>query len=1622
MESDFVENMEPSSELSEEVGYGHMTRQENSDEFTDSESDGEINGLEMFEPDTVIYEPDGDFTIDMMNSLNHDVPDIESIRKYSEMLFGSSEGRTICEHCDFGSENLLELRLHMATAHDGVQVHCIQCDFTATRRDTLLNHVRKVHEGKGFPCELCNYIAGTRQHLHRHVKGVHEGIKRIGTPRKKEGEEDVYWPCDYCDYKTKRRYELKLHFAADHEGKRFHCDLCDFSAKRKDKLNLHVRVLHEGLGKKCDYCDYSAGTNQHLLRHMRSKHSDMEGVEVEMLRCNDCEEEFSRQEKLNEHIKRVHLGVQSDHEAESSESSSLTPEPVQRKCNECDFSASTKGKLNDHYKVVHGGRKYKCDKCNFECLTHGGLYLHQKAVHLGIRFKCDQCSYEGTQEVNLKRHIESKHGTVLYCCKLCNVKTKGSWYFETHLKKKHGVLDKQDYNLYLELKDIEPQDRCFSVQMESFDKDNRGMTDGEGIHDDTNDSDSYIDPSELLDQSNVTEEEGVSDDDSEERKFLEPTVEINMADDDDSDDVPDLELFEPSVVINLEEDDDDNVEPENGSEPVRKMGINDQTGEEPAFMQNKDLKHKNPQFVCRKCGFVANSSGTLTRHVSVVHRGIRWSCKLCGYVTTVKCSMVRHIQSIHQGWRYQCPFCEHESTQKGGLKYHIEKKHPMHFPVPKWSSLAPVKSKATSQIPGIEHMDVNDMFDEICDPYPEGLGPNDFITTADEDSDIIEPVQTQNVNRFNDINGTDNDGSSVHNEFDADSGDGEFMMIEPSVEITEEPEEKETANDEDIYGEMMESGKDTQYVGEDHDFSELYAKFSPNGDEEVQCDLCTYVTSRMGNMRRHVLAVHQGIRFPCGQCNYRAPDKGSLLRHTRGVHDGIRYFCDFCSYSATQKGNLKKHQELKHGENCYSCMYCDFKVNWKGSFIKHMQNHHGDIMNLQALGLNGISAPLNSFNMSNFVQKFPNGNNDDPEDADIEASHQDEPIIEIEPTQIPLSQSNLDPDSSPFKSQNMSIFDKDLEKSKVVIKTEDIILSSLKINLKNEEIQLPIITEVAGASGFDLNDPDNMTFDCSLCDYKANSSASLARHNGAVHKGIRWKCKDCEFITRDKSSLKRHRRNRHEGIRFQCNYCDYDAGQKGNIKSHMDRKHPEITYDHTEFQEVKIEKSKYSREAKQQDNELAGMQGVDAFNVNSLASMGNFNPFNAHILSSFLQAKLREENSFASTDDDSSSGFNSKLSNNRDDGAYPSDKEDTSDINVVYPTDCDEFQDDIAESSDDPEILTSDNMSKPNSPYKTDQDEENCELDMQVTSEEAPQMAFIKSQMNSKSFKDSNSILLSALQSIPSSSSSPTLTPRKSLLDLLQIKDSIEKPELLAKHNLLDTFKQNSTQPRSPTNRLKRYNHGSPSNPVEIDPEGTLPCPECHFMARSQGTLFRHIQSIHRGVRFNCPYCDFVTIDKGSLKRHVNGQHEGIKHKCDFCEYENAQIGNVKKHVQTKHQNIVYHCPYCSLEAKHKWYLEQHVKKLHGDKLEEFDVRTVIPRVAESISNPNIQFKEQAGVASFSPDPSYFLEMFGHHPMAQFFVPENQKAGGGEVVDIAEEEEEEEEEVKCEPPDNNIVS
>merc|ERR1712038_1566177 len=365
-----------------------------------------------------------------------------------------------------------------------------------------------------------------------------------------------------------------------------------------------------------------------------------------------------------------------------------------------------------------------------------------------------------------------------------------------------------------------------------------------------------------------------------------------------------------------------------------------------------------------------------------------------------------------------------------------------------------------------------------------------------------------------------------------------------------------------------------------------------------------------------------------------------------------------------------------------------------------MQNLHGDLMSIHGLTSSNISQSLLTFNTSMSSLNESLDKSEDPSES-----------YDKIPNQPPDEQNQS-------KEANTST-------AEAVDPLEHFVVNRDTDELKLKQEERIVISPDLGSVAGNINpdacyDPENMTFDCPLCDFKAQSAASLARHNGAIHKGIRWKCKDCDFITRDKSSLKRHRRNRHDGIRFQCNYCDYDAGQKGNIKSHMDRKHPEIPYDHTEFQEVKVEKSKYTREAKHEKEpvEPRNANGVAMSQVAAgLLGLGGLNRFSAHLLQSLLQAKMREETAaFNSTDEDS----------------------------IVHSSDKEEDQMDGNEAD-------------------SRFEEEEQEKERFRTPSPGPSLT------STPVKEQSSSLLLNALGSLPSSSSSPTLTPRKSLLDLLNV-------------------------------------------------------------------------------------------------------------------------------------------------------------------------------------------------------------------------------------------------------------
>ena len=84
--------------------------------------------------------------------------------------------------------------------------------------------------------------------------------------------------------------------------------------------------------------------------------------------------------------------------------------------------------------------------------------------------------------------------------------------------------------------------------------------------------------------------------------------------------------------------------------------------------------------------------------------------------------------------------------------------------------------------------------------------------------------------------------------------------------------------------------------------------------------------------------------YPCNQCNHRATCKGNLKIHIRAIHEGVKFPCNYCGYRTTQKESLQKHlraihegQEKAHMFPCTQ-VHCNtkeqFKINSTNAAVK----------------------------------------------------------------------------------------------------------------------------------------------------------------------------------------------------------------------------------------------------------------------------------------------------------------------------------------------------------------------------------------------------------------------------------------------------------------------------------------------------------------------------------------------------------------------------------------------------------------------------------------------------------------------------------------------------------------
>jgi len=261
-----------------------------------------------------------------------------------------------CSSCDYISENLTNLRKHKMKVHEKEALQCNNCDFRTKSSANLAKHQERKHEGgKRFLCGFCSFTAKKRSQLVRHEFSH---------------AEEASFMCDKCDFKTKAPDNLKVH-ALYHEEPRYYCDQCDYKSHSAGNFFTHKKVKHGTDRHECEQCGKHFVYKRHLLRHLVN-HTDVK------LPCSFCDKQFTRQDKLKEHLREAHGIVETKDDSAKHDIKAIDKS---FSCTDCPKMFTNNKHLSRHKSSIHSSVLLSCPYCHKNFSRKDKLNIH-------ISFSC----------------------------------------------------------------------------------------------------------------------------------------------------------------------------------------------------------------------------------------------------------------------------------------------------------------------------------------------------------------------------------------------------------------------------------------------------------------------------------------------------------------------------------------------------------------------------------------------------------------------------------------------------------------------------------------------------------------------------------------------------------------------------------------------------------------------------------------------------------------------------------------------------------------------------------------------------------------------------------------------------------------------------------------------------------------------------------------------------------------------------------------------------------------------------------------------------------------------------------------------------------------------------------
>ena len=114
-------------------------------------------------------------------------------------------------------------------------------------------------------------------------------------------------------------------------------------------------------------------------------------------------------------------------------------------------------------------------------------------------------------------------------------------------------------------------------------------------------------------------------------------------------------------------------------------------------------------------------------------------------------------------------------------------------------------------------------------------------------------------------------------------------------------------------------------------------------------------------------------------------------------------------------------------------------------------------------------------------------------------------------------------------------------------------------------------------------------------------------------------------------------------------------------------------------------------------------------------------------------------------------------------------------------------------------------------------------------------------------------------------------------------------------------------------------------------------CTKCDFVGQTRASLGGHMYQSHNSKPFKCQQgCDFEAATYHHYYKHKKTSHcEGYK--CKECGMKFSRNGTLRRHVQTVHEGATkFSCSKCDFKSNRKDLLDRHAAKVHDERPEEF--------------------------------------------------------------------------------------